>query len=353
MENRVYHLLGLVALSAFLLVPGCSGGQQGFDYDGDGWEDDVDCEPSDPAIHPAATEICSDGLDNDCDGRVDGLDRGCNPHVSTESRWRTASPGIYHACALADDDTVHCWGCGSAQFDLGQCEPASGEFVQVTTGNHHACALRASGAVQCWGLDDRGQTAAPDASFVRISSGGNHTCGVLDDATLECWGDDGMGQATPPAGEFEDVAAGYEFSCGVRSGGGVECWGCSDMGADALVCFPPESAHHHIVAGTYHACALQSDGGAVCWGNDLWGMIEEVEGTFVALAAGTYHTCGVREPGELVCWGCDGADTEDGACEPPVATLDQMSAWSEHSCGVVEGYAVCWGRCAFGECTPP
>ncbi len=59
------------------------------DDDGDGWMIcKGDCDDSSPAAHPFAIEgpesdpTCSDGLDNDCDGSVDGADYGCTPtHV--------------------------------------------------------------------------------------------------------------------------------------------------------------------------------------------------------------------------------------------------------------------------------
>ncbi|GDX82315.1 hypothetical protein LBMAG42_41260 [Deltaproteobacteria bacterium] len=40
----------------------------GADRDGDGWNDNEDCAPTKPAIHPKAVDVPDDGIDQDCDG---------------------------------------------------------------------------------------------------------------------------------------------------------------------------------------------------------------------------------------------------------------------------------------------
>jgi hypothetical protein len=70
------------ALSAVLLMacygPAPDGWKDsGLDSDGDGFTADVDCNDEDAAIHPDATEVCDDKIDNDCDTLVDAADDAC------------------------------------------------------------------------------------------------------------------------------------------------------------------------------------------------------------------------------------------------------------------------------------
>jgi hypothetical protein len=64
-----------------------SGGGTCTDNDGDGYGSPgdascpngaaEDCNDADPAVNPGATENCTDGVDNDCDGQTDGADSEC------------------------------------------------------------------------------------------------------------------------------------------------------------------------------------------------------------------------------------------------------------------------------------
>lgn len=61
--------------------------------DGDPAGDACDCDASNPAAYPGAVEICDDGIDNDCDGFLDGDDFDCQQGTDNDMDGFTVEQG--------------------------------------------------------------------------------------------------------------------------------------------------------------------------------------------------------------------------------------------------------------------
>lgn len=90
--------------------PSCAAGADG---DGDGYPaarcGGTDCNDADPNIHPDASELCADGIDNDCNSVTDCADAGCAGDLVCQCESNADQDGDGHAsipCGGADcDDT--------------------------------------------------------------------------------------------------------------------------------------------------------------------------------------------------------------------------------------------------------
>ncbi len=344
----------------------------GVDDDCDGISDD----PSFCACSPVA-EVCGNGVDDDCDGETD------------ESPCASPTPDAGMPDAGLPDANMEPFDTGTRDDSGGVEDP----IVEVAAGWQHTCALRSSGRVLCWGdnilgalgdgtTEDRlAPTAVVDLNdAVQIQAGSGHTCARRRDGSVVCWGSNRLGQIG-------------DGTCSTR---GTGC----PAGADRLRPTPVAGLADavEIAAGGAHTCARRGDGRVFCWGKNSYGAIgdgtcssslgpefgpqparsgtdrwspTEVTGLTdaVEVTAGGGHTCARRASGEVLCWGSnfpngrvDGDDGSGGAVGDgttinrlvPTRVLGltgavQVTAGGTYSCALRAGGDVaCWGGNAFG-----
>ncbi len=280
---------------------------------------------------------------------------------------RSVSVGGFHACSVADDGNVYCWGLNSVgqlgdQTFNGKTGPVrvvAGNltFTAVTAGGAHTCALTPTGDAYCWGFNTSGQVGdgltigsrvspvpvSGGFTFDLVSPGAAHTCGVTVGGDAYCWGQNSSGQlgigtagpdvrATPRLVQgnliFTSISAGADHTCGIAEGGAAYCWG--------------EGGAGRLGNGTTDSQAAPT---AVV-GNLL----------FTQVSAGGTHSCGVTANGEDYCWG-DGASGQLGngatsnSSAPvmvpvPAGELPDflvVSSGGSHTCAVLVKAAQCWG----------
>ena len=317
----------LRALAPIVLLAGCSGAPSGGDFDGDGTSDAEDCGPEDPEVHPAAIDLCGDGLDANCDGDDGDARSGpwCGGFLST---------GGFSGCGIRADGQTVCWG----DNNDGQGDAPQG-ISTLGVGLDFGCGLDAGGAIQCWGNGEGGVVDPPAGTWTELSVGLDHACVLNSEGAVACWGRDQLGSTVAPDGVFQKVVAGRAATCAIDAGGRLQCWG---VGLDDP---PTATGWTDLAAGFRYGCALDPNGDVACWGSG-WGGLEAVpDGPFVALSGGQAHACALTADGVARCWGEPGLD----------ATLDAtFIADGDVPCVIgIDSRATCWGITLAGAAEPP
>jgi alpha-tubulin suppressor-like RCC1 family protein len=254
--------------------------------------------------------------------------------ASYSKKFVHVGTGTAHACGLAADANIYCWGSnalgqlGTSSVAGASVEPARvdwsgavGTPIQLTVGAYHSCALTDRGTAYCWGEDANDKLGDGVGStnqstprlvtgasrFVELTAGVQHTCALDGERNVYCWGDGSklqLGTTTTadepnPAAittgfgtadvKFAHLSAGFEHTCGVTSKGGAYCWGTDGAGrlgidsAQASLDVPSEDDVSLPAAGTTwpklevgcasRTCAITQSGKLYCWGSDAYGAL--------------------------------------------------------------------------------
>ncbi len=320
-----------------------------------------------------------------CWGSNEGGELGV-ASLTGDSATPVTVPGVSGATAIAaaggetcavTASGVRCWGAG-------RLTPPSGlAAVAIAVGAAHACAIARDRTVVCWGDDQHHQlgkrtgsdgTVSGLADVDEIAAGGDTTCARAG-GTVACWGGNASAQLGDPsmmdraeprtvagAEGATAIALGERHACAVIAGE-VACWGGSDRGAFGYPDGCPEgrigTEAHAGTSGVVMAfCAAPLP---------VVGL-----GSVIGLAHGQGHACAVDREHKVRCWGGEGyaelGNREHGAAgskEPievdfakvapraaPMAAL-AVATGGNWSCAILNDHSVrCWGEGSLGQLGP-
>lgn len=269
-------------------------------------------------------------------GGVEGLGNAFT--LVAGSSWNVVTVSRLTSCGVTTLGTGLCWGTnqrgevGTAGVAIGRNSalpvPVDGgtKFKMIAAGWLHACGIATDDRVFCWGDNRHGQlgngnldsddtpadahivpvAVATDKKFLMLSSGALQTCGITTDNHVVCWGDNETGQlgdGTTTDRAFPTAIASDQSFRFVSVGSGFR---------GGALANPTTTVS---AGGAAHTCALTTTGLAYCWGWNGDGQLGDGTKTdhlapiavagglpFSTIGAGGAFTCAMRGH-QVTCWG--------------------------------------------------
>ena len=371
---------------------------------------------------------------------------------------RSNLTSYYNSCSIGGNARVYCWGNnefgqignGNVGTDVSfpelvktndDSELGEQAVYSISVGYTHACALAADSNVYCWGKNKYGQIgigtdediiSTPkkvhfgDKTIKSIDAGINFNCAIDFDNDVYCWGSQQYGELgdgyytdnafslvkepekVQTTNKFQSISAGGHVACAIDLSNEIWCWGNNwlsqlgigtEGGGSAIpvkvntdsISDPNDKKFNFVNVGDgFHVCAINLNNKAYCWGyntsgqlgtgddfdrsvptavksNDLGDALYNLK--LISISTGGNHTCAVADNNKAYCWGNNVLrqlglgggiyQNKNSSNVPlPVDTSGVMKdkmivgigTADRHTCATdIDGYVYCWGDNKYGQ----
>lgn len=331
------------------------------------------------------------------------------------------SAGLEETCIIGSGGDVYCWG-SNAAGGVGDSLSTNGysvpnkvnlgglRAISVATGYGFSCAVLQDNTVRCWGLGTAGQLGnnateennpvpqtvigVDNALKVSIDHTSMFVCALLTSGGVKCWGDGNFGQLGNGIAELAslpqtvinvtgavDIFTSASSACALTSVG-FKCWGynvnqafsTTNDNGDFLTAvqsdvFQVNSTKIEISDG--NVCELRSDKTLWCKGDNSWGMfgigsisanVPEFQQVQLVQHVIDFSTngntlCALMESGEVACSGRgqfgnlgqgNFLNVEEMVIAATNASNVQVGRY--HTCVTFLDQAMCFGENINGQC---
>ena len=362
------------------------------DSDGDGFLvtglGGEDCDDTNAAINPAASDIVGDDIDQNCDG-IDGTDVDQDGIASTASGGEDCDdldPGSttltedLDCDGLLDEDDcdpltpgstaisedADCDGFVTAedcddQRDYLHPYDADGDgavdgcgWRGISSGTHTLLALDSSSHVHGISYDLSAlNTPAFPVDLIYTNTGGYGACTSAEESGVSCWGFSSYPSAYVDIPEEPAVAlAGTTDGslCAITTAADLRCWGTD---TSSRITEAPVITAVDVAMSYYTSCALSTAGDLQCWGfynsTDPYYLTRRSEftdniptgGAYTDIETSFYAGCALRSDGYVDCWGTDDYSWVSSA---PSSTFRKLASSDNNICGIRTDDTIdCWG----------